>query len=148
MNTRRTTSWIGLGFTMAILMACGGSETASVSEPEVDNGDAGAVMNPVPAHDSGVAVTPVPVDQDSGHIDVADAGGEDAGEGGLLDGGTDGGVGLGAACQNKAQCTNPFPVCFNFNAKGRHCTKTCKKNTDCPAPSPGCSGQGVCKLAP
>lgn len=36
-------------------------------------------------------------------------------------------------------------VCFNFQMKGPHCTHACTTAADCPAPSPGCSGMGVCK---
>jgi hypothetical protein len=36
-------------------------------------------------------------------------------------------------------------LCFDFNAKGPHCTHACKIDDDCEAPSPGCSGMGVCK---
>jgi hypothetical protein len=37
-------------------------------------------------------------------------------------------------------------MCFMFNNKGPHCTHTCSVATDCAAPSPGCSGMGVCKV--
>jgi hypothetical protein len=36
-------------------------------------------------------------------------------------------------------------TCFNFNAKGPHCTHDCTVDTDCEAPSPGCNNMGVCK---
>lgn len=36
-------------------------------------------------------------------------------------------------------------LCFDFNAKGPHCTHGCDVDDDCEAPSPGCSGMGVCK---
>ena len=36
-------------------------------------------------------------------------------------------------------------LCFEFNSKGPHCTHACTLDTDCEAPSPGCSGMGVCK---
>ena len=39
--------------------------------------------------------------------------------------------------------------CFPFNMKGPHCTHTCVRDQaddDCEAPSPGCSGMGVCKV--
>lgn len=38
-------------------------------------------------------------------------------------------------------------VCFDFNAKGPHCTKTCMGAADCPSPpSSGCNGMGYCKI--
>jgi hypothetical protein len=36
-------------------------------------------------------------------------------------------------------------LCFTFNTHGPHCTTPCSVPTDCPAPSSGCSGMGVCK---
>ena len=35
--------------------------------------------------------------------------------------------------------------CFDFNAKGPHCTKACDGPEDCPEPSNECSGMDVCK---
>ncbi len=36
--------------------------------------------------------------------------------------------------------------CFAFNMKGPHCTHSCAGDDNCEAPSPGCSGMGVCKV--
>lgn len=36
-------------------------------------------------------------------------------------------------------------LCFEFNTHGPHCTIPCTSPADCPAPSSGCSGMGVCK---
>jgi hypothetical protein len=36
-------------------------------------------------------------------------------------------------------------LCFNFNTHGPHCTMACSSPAECPAPSSGCSGMGVCK---
>jgi hypothetical protein len=47
------------------------------------------------------------------------------------------------ACQTNEQCQSG--LCFNFNQKGPHCTKECTTAAECPAPSPGCNGMGVCK---
>jgi hypothetical protein len=41
--------------------------------------------------------------------------------------------------------TTAGDMCFNFNAKGPHCTRACSSPTDCPAPSGGCNNMGVCK---
>ena len=46
-------------------------------------------------------------------------------------------------CINDTDCTTN--LCFPFNAYGPHCSMQCSKDTDCPAPSPGCSGMGVCE---
>jgi len=59
-------------------------------------------------------------------------------------GGADGGLlPFLAACTQNAQCTTG--LCFDFPAKGDFCTKPCTSPADCPAPSPGCNGKGVCK---
>ncbi|MBP9087878.1 MAG: hypothetical protein KBG15_17285 [Kofleriaceae bacterium] len=42
-------------------------------------------------------------------------------------------------------CESPY-TCYDFNSKGPHCSKTCSVATDCPAPSTGCSGMGICKV--
>ena len=49
-----------------------------------------------------------------------------------------------APCTDNAQCASGN--CFPYNAYGPHCTIPCTKDSDCPAPSPGCSNRGVCKL--
>jgi hypothetical protein len=36
-------------------------------------------------------------------------------------------------------------LCANFMQKGMHCSVKCMTAADCPANSPGCGGQGVCK---
>jgi hypothetical protein len=36
-------------------------------------------------------------------------------------------------------------LCFDFNAKGPHCTHACEVDADCEPPSEGCNGMGVCK---
>jgi uncharacterized membrane protein len=60
---------------------------------------------------------------------------------------TDGGkVGFGAACNDNADCESN--LCFNFNARGKRCTKACAGDNDCPSPPGlGCSGnQKVCRV--
>ena len=36
-------------------------------------------------------------------------------------------------------------LCFVFNKRGPHCSVACTRDCECPAPSGGCSGMGVCK---
>ena len=48
------------------------------------------------------------------------------------------------ACQKNEDCETG--LCFSFNAKGPHCSIACSAVPVCPAPSPGCSGMGVCKI--
>jgi hypothetical protein len=48
-----------------------------------------------------------------------------------------------AACETDAQCTSG--LCFNFNMKGKRCTKTCASDAVCQPPSTGCSNKNVCK---
>lgn len=47
-------------------------------------------------------------------------------------------------CMHDTDCTTH--LCFPYNAYGPHCTQPCAKDIDCPAPSPGCSNNKVCKL--
>ena len=49
-----------------------------------------------------------------------------------------------ASCAADTDCASN--LCFAFNAFGPHCSIHCAKDNDCPAPSPGCSNKGVCKL--
>jgi hypothetical protein len=51
---------------------------------------------------------------------------------------------FGAPCQSDAQCASG--VCFDYTVRGTLCTKKCSTNGDCPSPSPGCNGQGVCRM--
>lgn len=53
-------------------------------------------------------------------------------------------LGFLAPCQKDEQCETG--LCFPFNAYGPHCSLRCNASTPCPAPSPGCSGMGVCKF--
>jgi hypothetical protein len=67
-----------------------------------------------------------------------------SGGSGGADGGTDGGLlPFLSPCTTSAQCQTG--LCFDFPAKGTHCTKACTTPTDCPPPSPGCNPQGVCR---
>jgi hypothetical protein len=68
---------------------------------------------------------------------ATDGGGEGGSDGGLLP--------FLAPCSSDAQCVTGH--CFPFNAKGPHCSQPCTTDQDCPAPSPGCSGMGVCKVS-
>ncbi len=46
-------------------------------------------------------------------------------------------------CTTNEECDTG--LCFDFSAKGPHCTTTCELDLECPEPSPGCNGKGVCK---
>lgn len=50
---------------------------------------------------------------------------------------------LYAPCAEDPQCESG--LCYAFNAKGPRCSKACSGADDCPAPSPGCNGKGICK---
>jgi hypothetical protein len=54
-------------------------------------------------------------------------------------------LGFGASCWDNAQCASD--LCFDFKARGQFCTRICSTNADCPPPSPGCNGMGVCRTA-
>ena len=47
------------------------------------------------------------------------------------------------ACTDDSQCE--CNLCFTYGNGDLRCTKTCTVDADCEAPSPGCSGMGVCK---
>ncbi len=47
-------------------------------------------------------------------------------------------IGTPGDCQAGLQCAD-------FPAKGLYCTKTCTTAADCPAPSTGCNGMGLCQ---
>ena len=49
-----------------------------------------------------------------------------------------------STCTSNEDCESG--LCFNFNAKGLHCTHACQSAADCEAPSPGCNGMNVCKV--
>jgi hypothetical protein len=46
-------------------------------------------------------------------------------------------------CDNDEQCETM--LCHVFNAKGPRCSQSCTVEGDCPPPSPGCNGMGICK---
>jgi hypothetical protein len=70
---------------------------------------------------------------------------------GLTTAGSGGGGGAGggallpfmAECEENEQCETG--LCYFFNAKGKFCSKPCMTPDDCPPPSPGCNGMGICK---
>lgn len=78
--------------------------------------------------------------------DAGGGGGADAGASADADPASPDAAGLlpfMSMCENNEDCESN--LCFNFNAKGPHCTHACTVDADCEAPSPGCSGMGVCK---
>jgi hypothetical protein len=50
---------------------------------------------------------------------------------------------MGASCWDNAQCASG--ICFDYAVKGQFCTVRCTTNADCPPPSLGCNGMGVCR---
>jgi hypothetical protein len=122
------------------IAACGGDP----SPP-----DPGLSTEPV-EHDSGSSTTPNPdTEVDSGSTTPPD---ESADAGAPADAGKDSGAkGFMASCAkvgNPGDCEGVGLQCVNFTQKGKFCTHACKTATsakDCPAPSAGCGGQGVCK---
>lgn len=64
---------------------------------------------------------------------------------GTEDGGGGGGdlLPFMAACEDNEDCSTD--LCFNFPAKGPHCSHSCESAEDCEAPSTGCNGMGFCK---
>jgi hypothetical protein len=47
-------------------------------------------------------------------------------------------------CLRNAQCASN--ICFLYRVKGQFCTTFCACDSDCPPPSLGCGGQGVCRM--
>lgn len=81
----------------------------------------------------------------AGILVEAGAASDDAGSGEGGEGGDAGGlVGFLGVCTDNSQCVTN--LCFPFNAYGPHCSMVCAKDTDCPAPSPGCSNMHACKV--
>ena len=50
---------------------------------------------------------------------------------------------FGAECLNNHQCQSD--LCFLYRVKGQFCTQPCRCSADCPPPSLGCGGMGVCR---
>ena len=50
---------------------------------------------------------------------------------------------LGSPCWDNAQCASD--MCFDYAVKGTFCSRQCASNADCPPPSQGCNGMGVCR---
>ena len=50
---------------------------------------------------------------------------------------------LGAPCWDSAQCASD--MCFDYAVRGTFCSRLCATNADCPPPSAGCNGMGVCR---
>ena len=80
---------------------------------------------------------------------VPACGGDDGNGGGGPDAATGGGGDLQFMDQcdpQNDQCdTANGDMCFMFNMGGAYCTHTCTGPADCPAPSGGCNGMGICK---
>lgn len=51
---------------------------------------------------------------------------------------------FGAECLDNAECASS--ICYFYRVKGQFCTQLCTTSADCPPASPGCSGQGVCRV--
>jgi hypothetical protein len=77
-------------------------------------------------------------------LGLAPACGEDGGPGGGADATTSSGLPFLASCTTGAECATG--LCFNFSAKGLHCTHACQSNAGCEEPSPGCNNMNVCKV--
>jgi hypothetical protein len=169
MNARLLRLALSIGIASALgALACSGADTGSVPSASTSgsedggmqaSGDSGSQMQ----QDSGSQNnmdSGSQNNQDSGHAGdsgnhcpgCGDGGGpHDSGlpeTGGNDGGGNDGGATFGSSCNTSADCPAAYPDCFNFNAKGLHCTKTCVTANDCPggAGGLGCSGMGVCKI--
>lgn len=53
-------------------------------------------------------------------------------------------LGFLCPCSDSSKCESK--VCNTFPSRGMFCTHACTKDTDCAAPSPGCTPKGLCKV--
>jgi hypothetical protein len=51
---------------------------------------------------------------------------------------------LGSSCWDNAQCASD--ICFDYAVRGTFCTQLCLTSANCPPPSNGCNGMGVCRF--
>ncbi len=142
---------------LSLLAACGGGTavpdgacTASDPACRGGSGDGGAVESTRPdAADAGCALW---VD-DAGVTHGCGQGGHGPGD---HDDGGDAAtppppdaaldasdLAFGAPCWDNAQCQSG--LCFDYAVKGQFCSLRCSTSADCPAPSLGCNGMGVCR---
>lgn len=65
-------------------------------------------------------------------------------DGTAIDGGAcEGTLEFMSECSDNAECAESC-LCFPFSTLGPHCTHECDGPEDCPEPSSGCGGRGVC----
>ncbi|HEY8088146.1 MAG TPA: hypothetical protein VIF09_09880 [Polyangiaceae bacterium] len=51
---------------------------------------------------------------------------------------------LGSSCWDDGQCASQ--ICFDYAVRGTFCTQRCFTSANCPPPSNGCNGMGVCRF--
>lgn len=49
------------------------------------------------------------------------------------------------SCETSSDCAAGL-YCYGFKKLGPHCTKTCSTDSDCPAPSRGCTERHQCGM--
>jgi hypothetical protein len=76
--------------------------------------------------------------RDSGLVDATAA---DASEAAA----TPGGGQYMMSCGANGACAGAGALCYEFGTKGKVCTKPCMQPSDCPAPSPGCGTNQICR---
>lgn len=142
MNARSVSILVVLGVSLALGasgIACSSADTGSGPGGSNDDGGAQSAADGS-SQTSGDSAT---ASNDGGNHcpGCGDGGGShDAAAFDAADGG------FGESCTSNASCPPEYPVCFNYSAKGMHCTKSCTTAADCPPTSGGCSGMGVCKI--
>jgi hypothetical protein len=93
-----------------------------VDDGGVTHGCLGGGMGPGDRDDGGGAPAPPPPDQNPDAMNLP----------------------FGAECLDDAQCASN--ICYLYRVKGQFCTQLCDTSADCPTASPGCSGQGLCRV--
>ena len=136
----RTILFVIASLTSSLVIGCGDSSGGSGgSGGETGTGTGGATATA----GAGGVTTPTGTGGAGGSMSM----GGSTSTGGAATGGAGGassGAKLGEMCATDADCQSGL-ICYNFNAKGMLCTKTCTTSADCPPPSSGCNGMGYCK---
>jgi hypothetical protein len=146
---------LALGFSsigVLVAIGCSGNPNADIGASEGEQTSSPTLPTPSEPDTKGTsssggsssgAVTPDPKDDD-----VADAGPKGDATTPATDGGKQGTLVFGDVCKQNKDCASN--VCFDFQNKGKRCTKACASDLDCVGlvPSLGCNvQQKVCRVS-
>lgn len=148
-RSRARAFWVGLSAALCVAIAasCSSSNSAPCSTGDIQSCSCSGGGAGTQACTNG-AFGDCKCSSEGGVADAAHETGT-SGEGGTLP--------FMAACKDPGKpgdcdpagcapnCKNGPDECFNYPNRGAHCTHPCTMNSDCPEPSGGCNGMGVCK---